>query len=197
MEVTIVVATFGDPHWKAKALEQAIPSASAQPHSDVLAIHADSLAVARNIGAARAQTEWLCYLDADDELAVGYIDAMLATGGDLRAPELHLIHADGVVDVPDLAGRDIAVTNPCCIGTLVRRQMMLDVGGFWGERAWEDWSLFRRCWLAGATITHVADAVYRSFVDPAGRNSTVAEPRLLHRQIVRSHQRWLAERTAA
>lgn len=197
MEVTIVVATFGDPSWKTKAIERAIPSAAAQPHSAVVAMHGDTLAQARNAGALAATTEWLCFLDADDELAEGYVEAMLAAGGDLRAPELHLIHPDGTVDVPDLVGRDITVTNPCCIGTFVRRRMLLDVGGFWGERAWEDWSLFRRCWLAGATITHVADAVYRSFVDPAGRNSTVAEPRLLHRQIVRSHQRWLAERTAA
>lgn len=193
--VTIIIATFGDPVWKVRAASVALPSAAAQP-CPALVIHGATLAQARNWGAAAAATEWLCFLDADDELGPGYIEAMLAARGDLRAPALHLVHPDRT-EIPDLTNRDIITINPCPIGTLIRREMFFDVGGFWEERAWEDWSLFRRCWLAGATISHVSAAVYLAHQDPQGRNVTVEDARQLHRDIIRSHVRWLNQRVAA
>lgn len=194
-DVTIIVATFGDPSWRTIAAERAIPSAG--PQAPTIAVHGNSIAEARNTGAVLAQTEWLIFLDADDELAPGYVDAMLAAGGDLRAPELHLIRAIDSIEVPDLASRDMAVMNQCPIGTMIRRQRLFDVGGFWEERAWEDWSLFRRCWLDDDVIVHVPGAVYRSFVGRTGRNSTVTDPKSLHREIIASHDRWLSARRAA
>jgi cellulose synthase/poly-beta-1,6-N-acetylglucosamine synthase-like glycosyltransferase len=191
-DVTICVATFGDDSWKVKA--EACGDAAAEQGADVLAYHGLTLASARNAMAGDAGTEFLIFLDADDEIAPGYIDAMLTADGDLRAPRLHLVHPDGSTEIPDLASRDIATMNPCAIGTMIRREMFLDVGGFWEERAWEDWSLFRRCWLTGASIVHVPDAVYVSHVDPAGRNSMVADKRHLHREIIASHNWWLTER---
>lgn len=86
--------------------------------------------------------------------------------------------------------------NPCVIGTLIRRELFAEAGGFWSERAWEDWSLFRRAWLLGATIDHVPAAVYRVTVNPAGRNSTIDRPHSLHREILRSHATWLRTRKA-
>lgn len=195
-DVTICVATFGDRYWQDKALATAVPSAMQQP-ALLNVQHGDTLADARNRCADLATTEWLVYLDADDHLEAGYIDAMLAADGGLRAPELHLVHPDGTIDIPELTTRDMNVTNQCAIGTMIRREMLLDVGGFWEEPAWEDWSLFRRCWLLGASIVHVPGAVYVSHVDPAGRNSTVQAKQKLHREIICSHNWWLAERKRA
>jgi len=195
-DVTICVATFGDDSWKAKS-GAAVARLGDQGQDEVLQVHGQTLASARNHAAEAARTEWLVFLDADDSLAPGYVDAMLAADGDLRAPALHLAHADGTVEIPDLAARDMNVTNQCAIGTMIRRDMFLDVGGFWEEPAWEDWSLFRRCWLLGATIVHVPGAVYVSHVDPAGRNSTVQAKQKLHREIICSHNWWLDERKRA
>ncbi|MBK6580440.1 MAG: glycosyltransferase [Sandaracinaceae bacterium] len=66
-------------------------AATAAQH-DAVHVHGKTLAAARNIGAQAATTEWLVFLDADDELSEGYCDAILAADGDLRAPALHLIY---------------------------------------------------------------------------------------------------------
>lgn len=195
MDLTIIIATFGDPIWSRRAADTCaeIQDTAGVP---IVLSHGDTLAQARNYGAEIADTEWLCFLDADDTLAPGYVPAIAAATGDLRAPALHLVGRDGNIDIPDLTTRDIATVNPCCIGTVLRRSMFCTASGFWEERAWEDWSLFRRCWLLGATITHVPDAVYIAHADPNGRNSTVRDGRRLHADIIASHDTWLAERAA-
>jgi len=43
---------------------------------------------------------------------------------------------------------------------------------------------------------HHPAAVYRVNVNPAGRNSTIANPATLHQQIRRSHATWLRKRKA-
>lgn len=198
--VTIVVATFGSAAWEELG-DRTVDHAEREAPDEIVRVHGDSLAEARNTGAMNASSEWLCFLDAGDVLEPRYLDVLATpavdTAGDLRAPRLRLV-PPGIVPesvIPlDLRGRDMDTINPCCIGTLVRRSMFLDVGGFWPERAWEDWSLFRRCWLLGATIVHHGDAVYRAHVNPTGRNSTVDRPAELHQQIRSSHQQWLRHR---
>lgn len=192
--VAIIVATFGEQRWADMARRRAVPSAEAEHPAELIVEHGSRLHLARNAGAARASAEWLCFLDADDELEPGYLDAMAATSGDLLAPAVRFV--DDPRGIPrgeavTFADRNISRLNPCVIGTLVRRQLFDEAGGFWPERAWEDWSLFRRCWLLGAKIEHVPRAVYRAHTDPAGRNSTVANREGLARQIVGSHALWL------
>lgn len=196
--VAVVVATFGAERWAEHARRIAVPSADAQ-HPDELIVHhaaGDQLHQARNAAAALARSDWLCFLDADDELEPGYLAAMAAASGDLRAPAVRFVTAGTAPPPPTVLRRDMATLNPCVIGTLIRRDLFAEVGGFWPERAWEDWSLFRRAWLTGATIAQVPDAVYRVNVDPTGRNSTVDRPHTLHREILRSHAAWLAQRKA-
>ena len=107
---------------------------------------------------------------------------MAAATGDLRAPALHLIYPDKVV-VPDLASRDIERTNPCCIGTAIRRGMFLACGGFPELPGWEDWAVFLRAYRRGATIRHVPGARYLAHVRPGSRNQTVPDAAALYRHI--------------
>lgn len=190
MGVAIIVATFGADEWQRRAAEIAVPSAVAQCPDEVIVEHGRTLADARNDAARRARSEWLCYLDADDQLEPGYLAALVAGSGDLRAPAVRFV-TPGEADPEPVTfeTRDIAKINPCVIGTLVRRSMLLPAGGFWNERAWEDWSLFRRCWLLGATIEHHPAAVYRATVG-AGRNSTIVNRHQLYRDILTSHDQW-------
>ena len=187
----VIVATFGEELWAELAQRRAIPSALAELPGELIVEHGDSLHGARNAGAARATLPWLCFLDADDELEPGYLEAMRGHSGDLLAPSVRFVEDGAPEPAPvSLAGRDIRRTNPCVIGTLVRRSLFVDADGFWQERAWEDWSLFRRCWLLGGIIEHVPAATYRAYVDPSGRNSTVTNPAGLTRQITASHSEW-------
>ena len=180
--MTIIVATFGDISWYELAGQRAMPSARTQG-CPVLRHHGESLHEARNTAAGHAQTEWLCYLDADDELSPGYIAAMSEASGDLRAPAVTWITEHSATDPVTLADRDIEVMNPCVIGTLIRRELFHDLGGFKDWPAWEDWDLFLRATRAGANIEHVPNAIYRAHVRPRSRNQSVTNPRDLMRRI--------------
>lgn len=179
-DVTVCIATFGAETWSKRALSVAYPSA--QHQAKTVVVHGDSLHGARNQAAHLAQTEWLVFLDADDELAPGYVDAMLAASGDLRAPRLVEIRGGGEREVP-LTDRHIEHLNPCCIGTMIRRHTLLDCGGFPDFPAWEDFALFLRAYRRGASIEHVPGAVYRAHVRPGSRNRTVTDGPALHRRI--------------
>jgi glycosyltransferase involved in cell wall biosynthesis len=191
--VAVIVATFGDVEWEQRA-RRAVASAELEQPAELITHHhhTGDLADARNAAAALASAEWLCFLDADDELEPGYLAALLAGSAELRAPAVRFV-VDGA---PELAApmildrRNIDRLNPCVIGTLIRRRLFHLAGGFWHERAWEDWSLFRRAHLLGASLEHYPAAVYRVHVSPAGRNNTVTNPNTLRREILRSHAAW-------
>lgn len=179
MDVSVIVGTFGSSAWRDRAQEAA---ASVTGAREVVTVHAPELHLARNWGAMRAAGEWLCFLDADDTLAPGYFDVS-GEPDELLAPVLELHHPDGTVDRPDLASRNIEHLNPCCIGTLVHRDLFARVGGFWDESAWEDWSFWLRCVRAGARVRHV-DSVYRAQVRPDGRNRRPGNPQRLRQLIL-------------
>lgn len=195
MEVTIVIATFGDARWADLAATCALPSALALGAPVVMHHGGKSIAQARNAADELVETEWVCHLDADDELESSYIDAMsqaIADGrGDLFAPALRLVVDGKSGRAQVLDDRDMDRANPCAIGTVTRIDAIREAGGWWEEPAWEDWSLFRRMWLLGAKVTHVPEAVYRAHVDPAGRNSTVVDGARLSVRIRQSHRDWL------
>ena len=175
MDVTFIVGTFGDASWIELAAARAVPSCEATGFP-VIHHHGETLAAARNAGASRAESEWLVFVDADDAVAPGYVEG-LGSVGDLRVPRLIL----GGREVR-LRSRWIELTNPCPIGTAIRRDMFADCGGFPEFDACEDWALFLRASRRGASIVHT-DAVYVAEANELGRNSTVADPERLHREI--------------
>ena len=181
MEVTVAVATFGAERWRALAHSRALPSAHAAGAAEVVHVHTDhDLAEARNAALALVRTEWVVYLDADDELEGGYLDAMAAGTADVRAPAVRYVHGGGAATtprLPNVAGH----THACCadclpngnwlvIGSAVRADMLRAAGG-WREFPWsEDWSVWLRCHLAGATFEPIPAAIYRAHVSKFSRN---------------------------
>jgi glycosyltransferase involved in cell wall biosynthesis len=177
-EVTVVVATYGDRSWQQLAESRAVPSALDQ--APVIRIHGETLHDARNAGLAQVRSEWVVFLDADDELEPGYIAALISGTADLCVPSVRYItppRLTGPVRLLRVAGHEHPCTGECLpdgnfmvIGTLARAEMLRAVGG-WRDFPWsEDWDLWLRCWRAGATIETLPEAVYRAHVRADSRN---------------------------
>jgi glycosyltransferase involved in cell wall biosynthesis len=211
--IGVVVPFFGDRSiWEAKA-EHAAVSASAitqsSPAEEVaVSYHEDSLALARNKGAARLNTSWIIFLDADDELDPCYIEEMhraileLGThlpGAGLYWPSTIGVHADGHEDdAPVLMQPEVGTDGPggllrrnwMVIGTMVHSDLFSYVGGFREDLPiLEDWDLWIRCCLAGAWPLPAEKAIYRVHVNPGGRN----DPQIHGSYYTQIQQRYQAE----
>lgn len=177
--ISVIVGTFGDRSWidTAKSALDSVVGQTAP--ATVFHVHADSLEVARNTGAEMADSEWLCFLDADDTLHSGYIEAMqkkieeISNSNGLLQPS-HVNSADrptgkaGVISM--IPPRPILDGNYLIIGTLVKRDTFLRVGGFRDLPLYEDWDLWIRCFRDGATHHTVPKAVYQIKVNQDSRN---------------------------
>ncbi len=172
MSVSVLIATYGGSEWEEMAWSRAHPSAVSQC-DDVSLFHDPdgTIASVRNELASTAKGEWLAFLDADDEFAPGYIDAMMRAAerevdGDLLlTPAVQTIRKAGrAVPAPTFFDRGIPLSedNWLVVGTLIKRETFLKVGGFSDyPHGFEDWSLWAKAWKAGARIVKVPDAIYR------------------------------------
>lgn len=178
LDVTVVVATYGESSWIDLANERAIPSVK-RLEVPYVHVHGSSLQFARNDALAQVSTPWMCYLDADDELEPGYFDRMVKSAAEIRVPSVRYVKNgfDQGVRMPKVAGHSHDCTADCLpygnwivIGAVVRTYRLRDIGGFRDFPWSEDWDLWVRCWQAGATIEAVPKAVYRAHVRRNSRN---------------------------
>jgi glycosyltransferase involved in cell wall biosynthesis len=175
VRVSVLIATYGTEDWRELAWSRAYPSAAAQTE-DVQCFHdpEGTIASVRNELAGSAKGDWLLYLDADDEIAPGYLDAMAQVGGEnvLLTPSVRKVtkgrpsrNADFYPEVPLENG------NWLVVGTLVRREMFNRAGGFEDyPHGFEDWSLWYKCHRLGARVVRVPRAVYIQHVNPQSKH---------------------------
>lgn len=198
MDVTVVIATYGSKEWATLAGERAVPSARAVAEK-VVWNHGETLHGSRNTGLRRVETEWVCFLDADDELHPGFFTAMEKASADVRAPAVSYVRGRNrsPAKIPRVAGHTHGCNEHCLpfgnwlvIGSVVRADLVRQVGGF-RDFAWsEDWDLWVRCYQAGATFEAVPGAVYIAYVRPNSRNRgtyTQAEKLEAHRAIAQAN----------
>lgn len=175
--VGVVVATYGDVEkWRPLA-RRATDSCEAQTRrpDSITWWHGRSMADSRNIGASLSHTDWLIFLDADDTLDERYVEEMLSGTGDLRQPSTLGVYPDGSTDdepwlIPPK--RNLLEGNHIVIGAMIRNSLFKEMGGFDDLPILEDWDLWIRCWLVGASITACPGAIYRVGVNDTGRNSS-------------------------
>lgn len=194
MDVTVTVATYGDDGWRRLAHSRALPSARALG-VPVVYEHAATLHDARNATLAKVDTPWVVHLDADDELESGYVEAMASGTADVRVPAVRYIRRGNraaAPGVPRVAGHGHGCTAECLpagnwivVGAAARTELVLAVGG-WRDWPWsEDWDLWLRLHLAGATFEAVPQAIYRAHVRSGSRNRSASRGAALaaHRAI--------------
>lgn len=191
-DLTILICAHGSHGWRDLAWSRAYPSASGQAHTVVRYEPDASLAEVRNAAAEEASTHWLCFLDADDELDFGYVDAMRRHAGEnaLLAPAVKYVdprRATKPASFPNEPG-DMRKVNRCVIGTLIQRSTFFEQGGFSEWPCYEDWDLFLGAHMFGVPIIYVPDAVYKAHVSPSGRNApTRRMAEWAYREIQRKH----------
>lgn len=201
LDVSIVVATFEGPQWRhlARLRHRALTSAR-QFGVPVVDHHGGAtLAEARNAALDQVQTEWLIYLDADDELHRDYLTAMGAGSADVRAPRClwmppGMIRTSRRATFPkvtnhqhDCVGDCLREGNWLVIGAMVRTEIAQKV-------RWQDWPVLEdfdfwlRCYVAGATFEAIPGAMYLAHSQRGGRNmsATVKERNAVHQQIIDS-----------
>ena len=176
--MTVAIATFGDESWRRLAKRRAIPSAEALG-VPVVYHHGDTLHDARNAALDLVETEWVCHLDADDELEPGYFTAMNGGTADVRAPSVvYVVNGEPKPPwMPKVSGHIHRCKAQCLvegnwlvIGSVARADLLRSVGG-WRDFEWsEDWDLWLRCYLAGATFEGIRPAIYRAHARPDSRN---------------------------
>lgn len=199
-----MVATYGDEAWQHLAEERAIPSTEGHGwgHHDKFGTVASS----RNEAAQLALGDWLCFLDADDELAPGFIGAMeRAIEREANATRLLFTPAVQIVR----GGRNATPTffrevplrqaNWLVVGTVVHRDLFWEVGGFHeAEHGLEDWATWSKCVRAGAEIVKVPDAVYRYWSNPQSMHRQMwrdkKAQRAAHERVARELDEWEAAR---
>lgn len=206
MDLTVVVASYGD-SYRQLASTRAVPSVAGAGAAHLVQTHQQggTLAEVRNAGLNLVRTEWVCFLDADDELEPGFVEAMERGTADVRAPAVRYVpwsanlvrgvRPDGVgreARVPRVVGREhashecraecLAYGNWLVIGSVVRTELVRAVGGFEEWPVYEDFALWSRIWKqTGATFEAVPQAVYRAHVRQNSRNRSSLSARAKHR----------------
>ena len=176
---SIIIATYGDEFWEELAFDRAYPSAVEQGADEVLQEHwvDASIAEVRNGIAAKATSEWLVFLDADDELDPGYISAMrdLAdrSGGRdwLLNPKVCYVRNGRRRPEAFLDAGNLQDDNYLIVGTAIKRSSFDDVDGFSDyPHGFEDWSLWAKAWKAGAQVIRVPGATYVAYINPNSKH---------------------------
>lgn len=205
IDCTVIIGTFGDETWKkrgSEALQRVMKTPFTVEPNEGRWHHGATLAASRNKSAELCDSEWLCFVDADDELDPRFFEAMqphieAIEDRDALLWPFYVRHfSDGSRSEPMAPPHpnycDLRAMNWMVIGTLVRRDTFMRAGGFGEWRAWEDWALWMRCAHLGASPLKVGRARYIQHVDDEGRNSTVQAPEKLRRDILRDYDAWVA-----
>lgn len=191
MSIAVCVSTYGPQSWADLARSRALPSCEGQGADEVVFTHMPegSVALARNLSASRATADWLIFLDADDELADGYLAAMreaiavheAVTDAERLAWRLFTPAVSYVLDAVRQKPKfwpmvDFRDANWMVIGTMISRALFERLGGFRnygdppGSNAYEDWGLWALAQREGATVAKVPDAVYIAWVNEKSRH---------------------------
>lgn len=174
-KVTVVIPVFGDMNYWKPLLERAHQSALNQTVKAkyVIINTGKDLHESRNSIINSIDTEFVIFLDCDDELHENYIEEMLKIeDADVVVPCVHRYFDDGRVDTDQhwYTPRPLVEANYIVIGALVRTEYLKRVGGFSDLPLYEDWQMWLRMEEIGARFKQCPAAIYKIHVREGSRN---------------------------
>jgi len=196
MLIDIVIGTFGSKDWEDKNSDLCHSMSTLEGLNNVISVHSDSLAKARNRGAKMSNADFIVFLDADDFLHEDYLIAMhnaldVSRGPIIFKPMTMGFYESGEADsAPSLIpNRDIFTSNSCVIGSMVSRYDFIKVGGFKEYPILEDWELFLNLICnANSNIKVVEKAIYCIGVRDGSRNTDHSLHSKVYSQIVSEYK---------
>lgn len=177
-DVTVVIPTI-PPRGELLARARASVYAQTEPPARVITVtddDGDGPAAARNAGLRQVETEWVAFLDDDDEFLPHHLAALRATANvtlaDLVYPRWEGINTGlfpGLVGPPwsSHLAEVLRRQNFIPVTTLVRTERLRAVGGFVNlgvgptAATCEDWGAWLRLLDAGATFVHHPEVTWR------------------------------------
>jgi glycosyltransferase involved in cell wall biosynthesis len=171
--ITVCIPTIPP---RTKLLERALASVHAQTFPAVaIEIATDydkrGAAATRNAALFRAETDWVAFLDDDDELYPQHLERLVAcqveTDADVVWPWFDVVGGDDPFPEFEHRDWDPLVPHSFPITTLVRRGWALNVGGFPPGPdphnrvgAGEDWAFWKALDAAGARFAHLHERTW-------------------------------------
>jgi glycosyltransferase involved in cell wall biosynthesis len=197
-DLTVCCATYGAQSWQELAESRAVPSAMHQ--APVVRVHQPdgTLATARNYALEQVASEFVAFVDGDDYLAPDFVEQMAKGTCDVRAPAVSYVRKfrqPRPAGMPKVAGHEHDCTAECVtsgagnwlvIGTVVKTGLVREAGGFKDWDCYEDFDLWMRVLLLGATLEALPEAVYYAVVRPDSRNRAphIRDKNRVHHAIV-------------
>lgn len=177
-KVSVLISSFGALKFERLGRRRAYLSVADQGFYEVILKYEPemNLAEVRNAAAKEASGDYLVFLDADDQLAPGFADAMhkaiavLVPGDHLLTPAIQYGSGRKFSTPRFWPEIDIRTGNWMVIGTLVPRRLFESVGGWVEYELYEDWAMWAKCVEAGASIVKVPEAMYMAEVSAGSRN---------------------------
>ena len=157
---------------KASVAAQALPAEAHVIEHDVAR---EGAAVARDRGLRRVDTEWVAFLDDDDEMLPGHLSRLMWWAGHVDADYVfswYEVMGGGTDPRPDEFGLawDPAEPRQTTVTTLVRTGLALEAGFVDPSDApldspdrlyaGEDWYFTRRCNELGGRISHLPEVTW-------------------------------------
>jgi hypothetical protein len=163
--VTVIIGWYGDIAIWNPFIQRALWSVLNQsiPADRILISKGDYLQDARNAG-LNVDTQYIIFLDADDELDYHYIKSMLSGEGDIRVPFVRNIYPDGTISDDQrwyTPKNLIEGQNYIVIGPMINTELFKKAGGFRNLPSLEDYDLWLRMEEAGAVIKQCTNAIYK------------------------------------
>jgi len=173
--VSVFIPIYGDLNKYLPFLQRSAMSVYNQSvKADVFFVSiSDNLMDARNKAGLNANTDYIIFLDVDDELDLHYIENILKSDADIIVPSVHRVYEDGRIDTDQywFTPIDLLERNYIVIGAAIKTSKFKEVNGFRDLECLEDWDFFIRAEEKGCTFEQSTNSIYKAHIRINSRNS--------------------------